>query len=190
MSNQAVQNRPPGGVTLAFAAALAIVWAVPAQAQQAPQAPPAPSVEIRNAKLLGDDLLLGGQPTREQLQEIAEAGYVTVIDLRMPDEDRGFDEPAVAKELGLGYHSLPVAGADGMTRENASRLAELLADTERRPVVIHCGSGNRVGGLLALQAFYVDGLSADEALQLGLDNGLTSLSEAVREHLRRAGSQR
>ena len=39
-----------------------------------------------------------GRPSREQLAEIAEQGYVAIVvaivDLRGVDEDRGYDEPA------------------------------------------------------------------------------------------------
>ena len=57
------------------------------------------------------------------------------------------------------------------------------------PVLLHCGSGNRVGALLALAAFHVDGRPADAALQYGLDSGLTRLEPVVRDHLSAAAGQ-
>ena len=51
-----------------------------------------------------------------QLQALAAQGVRTVIDLRQPGEDRGFDETRLAESLGLRYVRIPVAGADGASR--------------------------------------------------------------------------
>ena len=40
--------------------------------------------------------IAGGQPSAEDLAALADKGFVAVIDLRGEDEDRGFDEAAVA----------------------------------------------------------------------------------------------
>ena len=50
-------------------------------------------------------------------------------------------------------------------------------------MLLHCGSGNRVGALLALKAFWLDGGSAEEALEVGLAGGVTRLEPTVRELL-------
>ena len=55
--------------------------------------------------------MAAGQPTGEQIQLLAEEGYRTVIDLRPPDEPRGFDEPDAAKQSGLAYVNIPVTPA-------------------------------------------------------------------------------
>jgi hypothetical protein len=49
--------------------------------------------------------------------------------------------------------------------------------------MVHCASGNRVGALLALRANRLEGASPEDALELGLDAGLTRLEPAVREAL-------
>lgn len=127
------------------------------------------------------DVVGGGQPTAEQLAAAAAAGYKTVINLRMPGEHDADDEAAQIAGLGMEYVALPIPGADGITEENARELARLLGEAER-PAILHCGSGNRVGALLALSAFHVDGKTADEAIQYGLDSGMTRLESTVREH--------
>jgi hypothetical protein len=48
---------------------------------------------------------------------------------------------------------------------------------------VYCGSSNRVGALIALKAFYVDGIPADEALELGKQHGLTRMEAATRRVL-------
>jgi hypothetical protein len=50
-------------------------------------------------------------------------------------------------------------------------------------VLFHCGSGNRIGAVLALQAAWLDGVAAEDALDYGRANGLTSLEPTTRELL-------
>jgi len=84
--------------------------------------------------------------------------------------------------LGMTYVSIPIAGAADISEENARRLAEVL-DVGADPVVVHCASGNRVGALFALKAYYVDGKTPEEALALGKAAGVTRLEPVVRQTL-------
>ena len=128
-----------------------------------------------------DGITSAGQPGAEALQVFADSGYVAVIDLRGTDEKRGYDEPAVAEELGLEYVSLPIVGRDGISFENAAKLDKLLAGYDE-PVLVHCGSGNRVGALLALRESLA-GAEDEAALELGRSAGLTRLEGIVKERL-------
>lgn len=90
-------------------------------------------------------VLLAGQPTGEQVQLAAEDGYKTLIDLRMPEEPRGFDEVEAARLTGLVYVNLPV---NPVTLDQAT-IDRFLATMKKaqRPVLIHCGTGSRTGAL-------------------------------------------
>ena len=145
--------------------------------------PSAPTLDIPNARYPQPGLLTGGQPSREQLVEAAEAGYRTIINLRSLRETAGGDEAAEVEKLGLRYIAIPISGSEDLTGENAELLAAALADEANYPVMLHCASGNRVGGLLALKAAYVDGKDAEEALAAGLEAGLKSLEPKVRQIL-------
>lgn len=123
-------------------------------------------------------LYSAGQPSAAQLQQAAAAGVTTVIDLRQPGEDRGFDETAAAEQLGLRYVRIPVAGAAGLTDANARALRTALAQSDG-PVLLHCASGNRAGALLALLQAR-DGVSVEQALQFGRSAGMTSLEAPTR----------
>lgn len=175
--------------------ALLLLWAllaVPSAAAPPPSAPvtapsAAPSVPaaedlLPNARRPSPDLLTGGQPSPEQLEALAAAGYTTIIDLRTEGEKGApADEPEQVEALGLAYVRIPVAGADGLTEANARELDRVL-EAAAGPAVIHCASGNRVGALLALRA-HLDGATPEVALEHGLDAGLTRLEPAVRELL-------
>lgn len=140
---------------------------------------------VPNQVRISDRILAGGQPSLEQLEAIRDAGYRTILDLRTEGENGPGREAVEA--LGLEFHRLPIAGEAGLSAENARRFATLLEEAEE-PLVVHCASGNRVGALFALKAFYVDGLDAEAALEVGREAGLTGLEESVRRHLEQASS--
>ncbi|GAA0717663.1 beta-lactamase hydrolase domain-containing protein [Dokdonella soli] len=127
-------------------------------------------------------LYTGGQPDAQQLEALATEGLRTVIDLRKPDETRGYDEVALAARLGLHYVAPPIADAAALTPANAAALKRALAAGEG-PVLLHCASGNRVGALLALMAADQEGMPPQAALDLGKRAGLKSLEPVVRKQL-------
>ena len=121
-----------------------------------------------------------GQPDAAALEVFAKNGYAAVIDLRTAGEDRGLDEQAVVEGLGMQYVTMPI-GYEGITFENADALDKLLAEYDE-PVLLHCGSSNRVGALLALRAAR-KGASDTEALEIGRRAGMLSLEPSVRQAL-------
>ena len=125
-----------------------------------------------------DGISASGQPGEASFKVFAENGYAAVIDLRTAGEDRGLDEPAVVEALGMDYISLPI-GRDGITTDNAIVLGRLIEGYDE-PVLVHCGSSNRVGALLALKTFSDSG-NAELALEVGRAGGLTRLEGTVKE---------
>ena len=124
-------------------------------------------------------LIVAGQPAAGDWAALAAVGVRTVVDLRTPGELQGRDEPAEVAAAGLHYVRLPIAGAGAVTPANARQLAALLDEVEG-PVLVHCASGNRAGGLLAL-AKVGEGMSAEDALVYGRSAGMTSSEAKVRE---------
>jgi uncharacterized protein (TIGR01244 family) len=150
----------------------------------APRAPgdgELPMLDFANARR-AHGFLVGGALTPEHVAEAGQKGYKRIIDLRLPNEAGVAQERAKAEELGISYISLPVGGQDDLSEDNAKKLGELI-DDDAGPTIIHCKSGNRVGALLALHAFYVAKQPAEDALAIGLEAGLTRLEPAVREAL-------
>ena len=128
------------------------------------------------------NLFTAGQPSAQQLREAAANGVTTVIDLRRADEDRGYDEAALAEQLGLRYVRLPIAGAGDITVANARTLDRLLKQDGGK-TLLHCASSNRAGALLSLIEARINGASVDDALKFGRDAGMTSLEPAARAAL-------
>src|SRR6185503_12413293 len=103
--------------------ALAVSFAVPAAAQSVVgqgKTGPVPNpvnldiTGLFQAKFasVGDDMFIAGQPTERALRELRAKGVTTLVNLRMPQEmaQIGFDEAALAKELGMRYIHIPMRG--------------------------------------------------------------------------------
>jgi protein tyrosine phosphatase (PTP) superfamily phosphohydrolase (DUF442 family) len=116
-----------------------------------------------------------------QLEGARAAGYKTVISL-LPEQEAG-DEASLVRAAGLRFWSIPIADPSDLTEANAVRLSAAMNELGAQPLIIHCASGNRVGALLALKAYYVDHASKEEAIELGERAGLTGLKPAVEEQL-------
>ncbi len=134
--------------------------------------------------LFQDNLFyFGGQPDEAAFKRLAEeAGITTVVNLRQPQElERlDFDEPALVEELGLRYVNIPIT-PDAFSTEDVDRFAEVLAET-KGPVLLHCGSSNRAGGMWATYLARHRGFALEEAISRGRRAGLNRdpMIEAVR----------
>lgn len=140
------------------------------------------NAEILNLRNPEANVFASGQPTQEQLQLLANSGVKHIINLR-PTSEQDWDEAAYVKSLGMEYHNIPVAGAEGVSSENAQQLNELLSRLNGQPLLVHCASSNRVGALRALTAGETNGAPLESAIATGKSWGLSSLEPAVRAKL-------
>ncbi len=140
---------------------------------------------IRNGARPQPRLITAGQPTPAQLDAARAGGVRTVISLRADDEPGQAWEADALMTEGVRFVRIPVHGAEDLTEEKARQLDAALAEAlaAEGDVLLHCGSSNRVGALMALRAFYVQGKSVEEALAVGRASGLASLEPQVRERL-------
>jgi uncharacterized protein (TIGR01244 family) len=141
-------------------------------------------IPIRNARVPMPGVLSGGQPTPDQIEAAAAAGYRTVINIRTAAEP-GFEwEPGLVERLGMTYVHIPVGGPETLTPETVRAIDEALADgLARGPVLYHCASGNRIGASLALRSAWIEGSPPAEAFQYGLASGMTRLTPAIADIL-------
>ena len=59
-------------------------------------------------------VLNGGQPSPLDLSDMTSKGVKTVINLRAPSEDLGFDEAALCEQLNLDYRVVAIAGPEDL----------------------------------------------------------------------------
>ena len=127
-------------------------------------------------------LYTAGQPASGDWDAIAARGITTVVNLRTAGELAGRDEAAEVRAAGLRYVEIPVAGADGITVDNARLLHQALAPGHGQ-VLVHCASGNRAGALLGLEQADFDGMPAEAALELARKAGMTSTEPRLQQVL-------
>ena len=159
--------------------------ATPAPAATAPDSSSADAlVPIRNARTPIEGVLSGGQPTPEQIEAAAQAGFRTVINIRTAGEP-GFEwEKAAVEGLGMTYVHIPVGGEESFTRETIAAIDGALREARARgPVLYHCASGNRIGATLALRAAWVDGAPPQDAWDFGIASGMTGAADMTRRLL-------
>lgn len=134
---------------------------------------------LPNLRQVDDQLYSAGQPDPEQLRQLAAAGVRTVVNL-CGDGECDWNEAARVEEHGMRYVHLPVCGPQDVCVERARELDGVLADAGNYPLLVHCGSGNRVGALFALRAQACLGCSPETALDAGKRAGLSGLEPHVR----------
>lgn len=127
-------------------------------------------------------LLCSGQPVSDAWPALVGAGVRTVINLCSTAEQPGRDEAREVAAAGLGYVHIPVAGAADLTRASARRLQDALLSSPAS-VLVHCGSANRAGALIALADGWFGSANPESALALGHDSGLRGLTPVVRNLL-------
>lgn len=114
--------------------------------------PKAPGADVLEPYQCGDvqrihtfqGLFLASQPAPVDFEHAKKGGIKTVVNLRHPSEIKDFDEAQVVAAQGLTYVNLPWNGPDELTDAVFDRGRELLSKAER-PLMMHCGSGNRIG---------------------------------------------
>jgi uncharacterized protein (TIGR01244 family) len=142
---------------------------------------------IQNFLKINTEFCTGGQPTPAQLSELKSQGITTVINLRTPGE-AGFDaaaEEAEVKKLGMKYFNIPVSNQTGPKDEQADEFLKLTDDAKNRPIFVHCGSANRVGGFFMIRRVLRDGMTFDAAKAEAQKIGLRSpqLEEFAKQYI-------
>jgi uncharacterized protein (TIGR01244 family) len=159
-------------VTLALAAAGAVAGAAPPETVDASLVP--------NYVLVKPNVAVAGQPTAAGFAALKQMGFRTVVNLRPEDEPGVAGEKAAVEALGLRYVHVPLTAAT-VARKDVDAVAGILADSAAGPVLIHCHSANRAGGMWAL-AGLKEGGDVEAAIAEGKRAGLRSdaMIEAVR----------
>jgi protein tyrosine phosphatase (PTP) superfamily phosphohydrolase (DUF442 family) len=147
---------------------LACALAAGCAAKSAPKTAPAaatPPPSFFDKKIEEGKLLVGGQPTKADLETFKARGVTDIVNLRTADEMKGvdFDEVALADRLEIAYLNLPVDGAPAYTPALLEAFAKRV-EGAKGTVVLHCTSGGRAGQLYAAYAVKYLGKTPEEAL--------------------------
>lgn len=129
-------------------------------------------------------LWFSGQPDQETLQLAKGRGVTVVINLRDPGE-YDWDEEKAAQDLGLVYYDVPVAKEGAFSPAAFDRIESLVKTHHSEQTLVHCSSGNRAAGWLAVHLVEKHQMPVDDALSVGREAGITkpAIEAKVRSYL-------
>ncbi len=144
---------------------------------------------MKNRMKISDDYTNGAQPSKEELQRLADEGFKTVINLRTPgEEDQPLspdEEGDIVRRLGMDYFQMPVSTTD-MKPEQVDDYYQRF-DHLARPVFGHCKSGKRSGAFYMMSEARRKGWTGQETLdkaeQLGFECDKPELREFVKNYV-------
>ncbi len=122
------------------------------------------SGHFENFGVVDTGLYRGAQFDLDQLWRLREAGIVTVIDFRKP-EDGAAAEAIACREAGLTHYNFPWSGhEENIDPDMVRRFLDIVRHRTNRPVYVHCKRGaERTGTMIAVYRIEQDGWSAEEA---------------------------
>ena len=163
-------------------AALLLLLLLQACSYQVPEPERYPLEGVNSSVKVGD-LLITSQPDPQALAQLAKAGYKSVISTRGEGEI-DWNEAATARQLGMTFHQVPMQNP--VSEISDSQVDQLTAAFENaaKPVVLHCGSGNRASALWAAWLVEKKGVSVEEALRLAGLTGMTSMRPVAEKRLK------
>lgn len=110
------------------------------------------STDIYNVLKVNDALILGGQPTAEQLTAVAAEGFSAIVNLATFDPDRSLpDEAGLVNALGMTYHPIPVDW-DNPTDADFAAFESTLLRLQAAKTLIHCAANFRATAFYSLFA--------------------------------------
>ena len=106
--------------------------------------------DIRNFRQVDATLGTAGQPTEEQLRDVAAAGYEVVVNLGLLDPKYCLpDEAGTVSRAGMAYHHIPVVFTEPKVAE-FERFVEVMDACRGRKTFVHCAANYRVSTFVAL----------------------------------------
>ncbi|MBD1920983.1 hypothetical protein H6F77_07765 [Microcoleus sp. FACHB-831] len=126
---------------------------------------------MKTIRKINDDLAIAGQLTSDQLPQITQQGFKSVVNLRSPDEE-GFlsNEQQEIEALGLYYINVPIK-VEGINDEVAAQVLQKI-DELSKPALVHCNNSMRSAAIALMHIATHQGVSLGQAFtqaeQLGL----------------------
>ncbi|MEH1922866.1 MULTISPECIES: beta-lactamase hydrolase domain-containing protein [unclassified Nostoc] len=120
---------------------------------------------------INDELAIAGQITLDQLQEIGDEGYRSVVNLRLPDETGLVaNEQEKTELLGLYYVNFPTRPED-INHQSTLQIYQTITELPK-PILIHCDNSIRSAAIALLYIALKQGMAFEKALQKVINIGL------------------
>jgi protein tyrosine phosphatase (PTP) superfamily phosphohydrolase (DUF442 family) len=106
--------------------------------------------DVKNYVAVSGRLGTAGQPSEEQLRDVADAGFEVVVNLGLLDPRYCLaDEASSVRALGLTYHHIPV-DFNAPQPEDLRRFFEAMDAAGDKKAFVHCAANYRVSTFVAL----------------------------------------
>lgn len=106
-------------------------------------------------------LFTAGQPTAVGFDQLAAMGFNTVINV-LPEKECEPGEPSVVTSHNMAYYNLPFE-PEGLSKETIVQFADLLATVDK-PILVHCSTGNHVGGMWLAYRVMIENAALPQAV--------------------------
>lgn len=113
---------------------------------------------------INDELSIAGQITSDQLKQLRDEGYRSVLNLRSPEERHVWLEEAdCCNRLALQYSNIAIQ----VNTINRVVLTQVLLQIEAmpKPLLIHCGSAERAAAIVLMYIAIRQGATLEQAFQ-------------------------
>ena len=101
-------------------------------------------MQVTNFLAIDDSLATSGQPGPEQLRDMANLGFNTVVNLALPTSDNALaNEGAIVTGLGMNYVHIPVVWEDPRA-EQFDVFSAVMNSHKSGKIWVHCALNMRV----------------------------------------------
>jgi uncharacterized protein (TIGR01244 family) len=119
---------------------------------------------INIVRKINQDLAISGQITPDQLQQLADDGYKSVLNLCFSDEPSFWQhEQEKSQLLGLSYINLPTKIAN-LTHPAANHIFQVIRELPK-PLLIHCDNSKRSAAIVLLYISTKQGIAFEQVWQ-------------------------
>lgn len=107
-----------------------------------------------------------GRPNKEGLEWLKKDYKIKTI-INLENKDYAIKrEREWADDLDISYYSIPMSASEHPRDRTVNKALELLADTSKHPILIHCYHGqDRTGLVVGLHRVEAEGWQADDAYE-------------------------
>ena len=157
---------------LAFLASVSLATKQQKESELLNQREQALKDDVPRILCLDKNFATGGQPSDQAFSKLAAQGFRSVLSLRTPTE--GIDmkkEQGLAEQAGMRYFNIPVV-SKAPQPEQVKEFIKVVKDKSNHPMLVYCGSANRVGAFWMIYRVVEQGWTEDKALEEATKIGL------------------
>lgn len=129
--------------------------------------------EVPRVLCLNENIATGGQPKAAAFAKLASNGYRSVLTLRTDNENVDLKrDRELAEASGMRYIQIPVVTA-APDPKHVEEFIRTVQDKKNYPMLIYCGSANRVAAFWMIYRVIAEGWAEEKAMEEAVKIGLT-----------------